>query len=112
MCVSFESKLNEMMLNELPIFEIGFIQYSYGIIWIFRYFFVNLFSEVVKQKKRYEKGLEKLDSASSQVGIMQKELTDLQPQLKEASKEVDEIMVVIEKDSIEVAKVEKVREIL
>nr|XP_022323965.1 dynein heavy chain 7, axonemal-like isoform X6 [Crassostrea virginica] len=64
--------------------------------------------EVMKQKKRYEKGLEKLDSASSQVGLMQKELTDLQPQLREASKEVDEIMVVIEKDSIEVAKVEKV----
>lgn len=62
----------------------------------------------MKQKKRYEKGLEKLDSASSQVGLMQKELTDLQPQLREASKEVDEIMVVIEKDSIEVAKVEKV----
>lgn len=66
-------------------------------------------SEVMKQKKRYEKGLEKLDSASSQVGLMQKELTDLQPQLKIASKEVDEIMVVIEKDSIEVAKVEKVK---
>ena len=49
-----------------------------------------------------------MDSASSQVGLMQKELTDLQPQLREASKEVDEIMVVIEKDSIEVAKVEKV----
>lgn len=63
----------------------------------------------MKQKKRYEKGLEKLDSASSQVGLMQKELTDLQPQLKIASKEVDEIMVVIEKDSIEVAKVEKVK---
>ena len=41
---------------------------------------------------------------------MQKELTDLQPQLVEASKQVDEIMVVIEKESIEVAKVEKVSE--
>jgi dynein heavy chain len=71
--------------------------------------FLNLYSEVVKQKKRYEKGLEKLDSASSQVGIMQKELTELQPQLVVASKEVDEIMVVIEKDSVEVAKVEKVK---
>ncbi|XP_052080869.1 dynein axonemal heavy chain 7-like isoform X1 [Mytilus californianus] len=64
--------------------------------------------EVMKQKKRYEVGLEKLRSAASQVGDMQKELTDLKPQLVVASKEVDEIMVIIEKDSIEVAKVEKV----
>ncbi|XP_041374659.1 dynein heavy chain 7, axonemal-like isoform X2 [Gigantopelta aegis] len=64
--------------------------------------------EVLKQKSRYEKGLEKLDSASSQVAIMQKELTDLQPQLVQAKKEVSEIMIIIEKDSIEVAKVEKV----
>ena len=39
---------------------------------------------------------------------MQKELIDLQPQLIDASKDVDEIMVIIERDSIEVAKVEKV----
>lgn len=39
---------------------------------------------------------------------MQKELTELQPQLVVASKEVDEIMVNVERDSIEVAKVEKV----
>ena len=62
-----------------------------------------------KAKRRYEVGLEKLESAASQVSIMQQELTDLQPQLVEASKEVDEIMVIIEKESIEVAKVEKVR---
>jgi len=67
-----------------------------------------LFSEVMKQKRRYEKGLEKLESAASQVAMMQKELTDLQPQLITASKEVDEIMIIVEKDSIEVAKVEKV----
>ena len=40
---------------------------------------------------------------------MQQELTDLQPQLIVASKDVDEIMVVIERESVEVAKVEKVR---
>jgi dynein heavy chain len=53
-------------------------------------------------------GLEKLESAAGQVAVMQKELTDLQPQLVVASKEVSEIMIVIERDSIEVAKVEKV----
>ena len=39
---------------------------------------------------------------------MQVELKELQPQLVLASKEVDEIMKVIEKDSVEVAKTEKV----
>ena len=39
---------------------------------------------------------------------MQGELEALQPQLIQAGKEVDEIMVVIEKDSVEVAKKEKV----
>lgn len=43
---------------------------------------------------------------------MQKELIDFQFQLKIVSKEVDEIMVVIEKDSIEVVKVEKVKKII
>ncbi|KAL3855114.1 hypothetical protein ACJMK2_014343, partial [Sinanodonta woodiana] len=65
-------------------------------------------SIVMKQKKRYEVGLQKLESAGSQVADMQQKLISLQPQLVQASKEVDEIMVVIERDSIEVAKVEKV----
>ncbi len=62
------------------------------------------FSEVWKMKRRYEVGLEKLQAAASDVGIMQKELNDLQPQLITTSKDVDEMMVVIEKDSIEVCK--------
>ena len=70
-----------------------------------------IYREVMKSKRRYEVGLEKLQSAASQVSVMQKELTELQPQLVVASKEVDEIMVVIEKESIEVAKVEKVRQL-
>ena len=59
-------------------------------------------------KQRYETGLEKLEAAASEVAVMQKELTDLQPKLVDASKEVDEIMVICERESIEVAKVEKV----
>ena len=62
----------------------------------------------MKVKRRYEVGLEKLGSASSQVLEMQKELTELQPQLVESGKRVEEMMVKIEADSIEVAKVEKV----
>ena len=64
---------------------------------------------VIKAKSRYEVGLEKLESAASQVSTMQAELTALQPQLIEASKEVDANTVIVEKESIEVSKVEKVR---
>lgn len=45
-------------------------------------------SEVQKLKRRYEVGLEKLKSASSQVAGMQAELEALQPQLEESSKQV------------------------
>ncbi|KAI1899406.1 hypothetical protein AGOR_G00061450 [Albula goreensis] len=65
-------------------------------------------TEVMKLKRRYEVGLEKLQSAADQVATMQVELEALQPQLKVASKEVDEMMVVIERESVEVAKTEKV----
>ena len=66
------------------------------------------YSEVMKLKKRYEVGLEKLASAASQVASMQKKLEELQPQLKVAGKEVAEMMVVIEKESKKVADTEKV----
>ncbi|KAK2532645.1 Dnah7 [Columba livia] len=65
-------------------------------------------SKVKKMKRRYEVGLEKLESAASQVSLMQAELEALQPQLREASKEVDEMVAVIEKESLEVAKTEQV----
>ena len=45
-------------------------------------------SEVLKLKKRYEMGLEKLESASAQVAGMQQQLEELQPQLEESSKQV------------------------
>ena len=59
-------------------------------------------------KNQYEVGLEKLHFAESQVAVMQKELTDLQPQLIVASEKVDEVMLDIERDSKEVHTVEKV----
>ncbi|XP_044288081.1 dynein axonemal heavy chain 7 [Varanus komodoensis] len=65
-------------------------------------------AQVMRMKKRYEVGLQKLDSAAAQVATMQVELEALQPQLRVASKQVDEMMVVIEKESLEVAKTEKV----
>lgn len=54
-------------------------------------------------------GLEKLESAANQVADMQVELTALQPQLIVASKEVDANTLIVEKESLEVSKVEKVR---
>ncbi|OXA50010.1 Dynein heavy chain 7, axonemal [Folsomia candida] len=57
-------------------------------------------------KRRYEIGLEKLDSAAGQVSVMQDELTKLQPALIEASKQVEEIVWKVEKESAEVAAVE------
>ncbi|XP_060137433.1 dynein axonemal heavy chain 7 isoform X1 [Zootoca vivipara] len=65
-------------------------------------------AQVMKMKKRYEVGLQKLDSAAAQVATMQVELEALQPQLRVASKQVDEMMLVIEKESLEVAKTEKI----
>ncbi|KAM9851167.1 dynein axonemal heavy chain 7 [Aulostomus maculatus] len=65
-------------------------------------------AEVMTLKRRYEVGLEKLESAAEQVATMQAKLEALQPQLLVASKEVDEMMVVIEHESLEVAETEKV----
>ncbi|XP_054237169.1 dynein axonemal heavy chain 7 [Indicator indicator] len=65
-------------------------------------------TKVMKMKKRYEVGLEKLHSAASEVALMQSELEALEPQLREASMQVDEMMDVTQKESLEVAKTEKV----
>lgn len=60
------------------------------------------------QKSRYVVGLEKLESASSQVATMQVELEALQPQLIETCKKVDEMVVQVERESAEAAETEKV----
>ena len=66
------------------------------------------YSEVLKLKRRYETGLEKLESASTQVAGMQQQLEELQPQLEQSSKQVAEMMIVIERESKEVSEKEKV----
>lgn len=65
-------------------------------------------SDVMRLKQRYEIGLEKLNSAAAQVATMQVKLEALQPQLEETSKNVNEMMVIIERESVEVADTEKV----
>lgn len=64
--------------------------------------------DLSSSKQRYEVGLEKLDHAAGQVSVMQDELTKLQPQLIEANKQVEEILKKVQKESAEVAEVEKV----
>ncbi|XP_054642367.1 dynein axonemal heavy chain 7 [Dunckerocampus dactyliophorus] len=65
-------------------------------------------AEVMTQKSRYVVGLEKLESASSQVATMQVELEALQPQLIETCKKVDEMVVTVERESAEAAETEKI----
>ncbi|XP_061774430.1 dynein axonemal heavy chain 7 [Nerophis ophidion] len=65
-------------------------------------------AEVMTQKSRYVVGLEKLESASSQVATMQVELEALQPQLIETCKKVDEMVITVERESAEAAETEKI----
>ncbi|KAK9514800.1 hypothetical protein VZT92_025488 [Zoarces viviparus] len=63
---------------------------------------------VMKAKRRYTDGLDKLASAESQVGGMKKQLVDLQPKLEQAKIENHEMMKVIEVESVEVEAKSKV----
>uniref|UniRef100_A0A670IHN2 Dynein axonemal heavy chain 12 n=1 Tax=Podarcis muralis TaxID=64176 RepID=A0A670IHN2_PODMU len=57
---------------------------------------------VMKAKKRYTNGLDKLAFAESQVGEMKQELVDLQPKLEQAKVDNANMMKIIEKESAEV----------
>ncbi|XP_048576009.1 dynein axonemal heavy chain 3 isoform X2 [Nematostella vectensis] len=59
-------------------------------------------NEILALKNRYLTGLEKLEFAASQVSVMQKELSDLQPELIQTSAETEKLMVKIEQDTVEV----------
>lgn len=58
---------------------------------------------------RYETGLDKLDFAAGQVGLMQDELTALQPKLRVASSITEKLMVKIEQDTVIVEKKKEVK---
>uniref|UniRef100_A0A670KHQ4 Dynein axonemal heavy chain 3 n=1 Tax=Podarcis muralis TaxID=64176 RepID=A0A670KHQ4_PODMU len=58
--------------------------------------------EVDMMRNRYLVGLQKLDFAASQVAVMQKELTALQPELIQTSTETEKMMIHIEKETVEV----------
>ncbi|KAK9406180.1 hypothetical protein NXF25_004954 [Crotalus adamanteus] len=57
---------------------------------------------IMKAKKRYTNGLDKLAFAESQVGEMKKELVNLQPKLEQAKVDNAAMMKIIEKESAEV----------
>ncbi|XP_070695267.1 dynein axonemal heavy chain 12 [Pempheris klunzingeri] len=63
---------------------------------------------VMKAKRRYTNGLDKLAFAESQVGEMKKELVDLQPKLEQAKIDNTKMMKVIEVESVEVEAKSKV----
>lgn len=58
--------------------------------------------EIAALRNRYLTGLEKLEFAASQVSIMQKELSDLQPELVKTSADTEKLMIKIEQDTVEV----------
>ncbi|ORZ39485.1 dynein heavy chain and region D6 of dynein motor-domain-containing protein [Catenaria anguillulae PL171] len=60
--------------------------------------------EVQQLRNRYETGLDQLASAASQVATMQVELNDLKPKLIVTQKETEDLLAVIQRDSVEVEK--------
>ncbi|XP_068129764.1 dynein axonemal heavy chain 3-like [Hyperolius riggenbachi] len=66
--------------------------------------------ELLSSKNRYLVGLEKLDFASSQIAIMQQELTELKPMLIERSCETEELVNIIADETLEVEAVKSLVE--
>ena len=53
--------------------------------------------QLLTLRNRYLVGLEKLEFASAQVSIMQQELTELQPELIETSRETEKLVLKLKK---------------
>jgi dynein heavy chain len=66
--------------------------------------------EIIKLRERYIVGIEKLELSENQIGVMQKELNELKPKMVKASKETEELIVVIEKEAGEVDAVKQIVE--
>ncbi|XP_015509159.2 dynein axonemal heavy chain 3 isoform X1 [Neodiprion lecontei] len=58
--------------------------------------------QITLQQNRYEVGLDKLDFAAAQVGVMQEELHALQPKLLAQSQLSDKLMIRVEQDTVTV----------
>lgn len=75
---------------------------------LFKGFHARKYEEITTQRDRYMIGLEKLDNAANEVEVMQKNLFELQPQLKVLSEETERIMVNIERETAEAEKKKEV----
>lgn len=58
-------------------------------------------SQVKTLEMRYRSGLQQIFSAEEQVGVMKEELIALQPVLKQTAQETEEMLVVIDRETIE-----------
>ncbi|XP_069675994.1 dynein axonemal heavy chain 7 isoform X3 [Periplaneta americana] len=59
--------------------------------------------EILRAKDRYVNGLDKLLFAADQLAVMQKELSELKPQLVEAAKSTNRMMKEIERETVKVS---------
>ena len=66
--------------------------------------------EIIKLRERYVVGIEKLELSENQISIMQKELNELKPQMIKASRETEELIVIIEREAGEVDAVKQIVE--
>ncbi|XP_054281409.1 dynein axonemal heavy chain 7-like [Macrosteles quadrilineatus] len=66
----------------------------------YRHLITQKQEEIVHSKAQFITGLEKLEFASKQVSVMQKELEALQPQLQVAAAETEKMMEVIERETV------------
>ncbi|CAG5135432.1 unnamed protein product, partial [Candidula unifasciata] len=67
--------------------------------------------EILILKNRYSVGLEKLHFSENQISVMQAELLDLQPKLIETSQETEELITIIEQETIEVEDIKRIVEV-
>ena len=74
---------------------------------LFKQLLIQHRQQIEEKRQMYEVSLEKLKGAESQVVIMQAEIEALQPNLQKASQEVDQSMVIVEKELAEVNEMEK-----
>ncbi|XP_033102995.1 dynein heavy chain 12, axonemal-like isoform X1 [Anneissia japonica] len=102
--------LSEKFLNELNRHNYVTPTSYLELISAFKTLVTKKRDEIMKAKRRYVTGLDKLAFAETQVGSMQIELKELQPQLVVAAAENEKMMKVIEKESVEVSATREVVE--
>jgi dynein heavy chain len=66
--------------------------------------------EILSLKERYVIGMEKLELSESQISIMQKDLTELQPKMIKTSQETEDLIMVFEREAGEVDAVKQIVE--